>query len=146
MKNGFALAAVIALVLLAGVGIAQVAAPQAVANNDRQNSLDEYGNCRTLYGIVNGGESLPSEGNLRGLRLHLVNVTTDDDENVHNNPALWQVFDRRNHLVSEMNMTPGHVGSGQYSGRTYYVTTLQTSPGFTLHARWAEALFTVCGG
>lgn len=148
--KGFVAIAVLALVLLAGIGIAQVTKQQVAdnsvvaASNEDERPLN---GCRTQYDVLNVNMSTPYSGYLGGLKVKLVNVDNSSAYPLTEHPATYQIYNRQNQLISEITMQPGQIMHGWYGpnqDKRYYVATIQTAPGFTLNARWAEMLFTVC--
>lgn len=141
MNKAYMIAAILAVAAMAGIAIAKLS-PEALtgAASPGGDPADDYG-CRTEYEITFAGESVTP---VRGLRLELVDVTDAiGPENLH--AGVYRLYNQQNQqITSEFLVFPGHVGRGTYNGKSYYVSTLQTAPGFTLNATWAENLFTVC--
>jgi hypothetical protein len=140
LNKTLAIAAILSIVALFGIGIGYAKLTEATPLNvDSRGTLDDFG-CNTQWSITNAGESTAS---YNGIHARLVDVDVAQ-EPVNAHPAIYDILNRRNVVIEQVQILPGHVHRGSYQGRNYYISTLTTTPGFTINARWSEQLFTVC--
>jgi hypothetical protein len=139
MNKLFGIAAVLALFALAGIGIAKIGNANIAQSMGPGDALDDFG-CRTEWAILHPGDQ---SGPMHGISIRLADVgVAQGPDNDH--PAIYDVLNRRGTVLSQVQVLPGHVYSGSYQGKNYYISTLRTAPGFTFDAKWSEQLFTVC--
>ncbi len=87
----------------------------------------------SAYKIVNIGETLDA-GNFK-VKLSDISVAVGSN-NVH--PAIVDILDANGATLSQQQITPGTTYTFTSGGQSAKIHVYQTSPGFTLNAKWAE--------